>query len=568
MTSGKMSYKQASEVRKSGVLQQVSSRLLGGQSLGKSIKSSISSNLLAQSKGFKEQFDPLKMASSIGGPAGTALMGKLTGRSEEDIEYFMQQSGRKRNPFFVSEEDDDIDGEKKSGKKETLYESLGKLYNMFKKVLNSDKQDQRNTLSKSKANLNLMNSRHEEIVKVLKSLSGEKTEEVKRKIEEKQTEQKLTEEKPKPKKRTVRGKRSKRGKRVPGKKPSATKTTRKSDADVAQPGKTGATPKAPTPKTPPSPAPTPKAPTASPAGTSGAGRTAGVAIVGGASLYSKVASAESAGNNPDSYLLMNKANAEVGKNSNLIKRGAIDITTGKPFEKDLTEMTMGEVFDLGMRRRNYFKQSGAGAAAGKYQFMPATLEGFAKRAFGDNWRNEKYSAENQELLMKNLTEGNAAALKRAGVPVTDAALYLVHFSGNAQYAKKVLTAPDETSMASFMSPAVINANPSVARMTVGQYKSYLAKKGFDFKEVDLKEIDKTKPEGVSPTAVPPTPVQTDKNTGKVLNKESVDNKQTATGKIETSVNVVNTTVVNNNKKTVVPTGQRDNKSHMQRAQEQ
>lgn len=575
MASAKMSYKQASEVRKSGVLQQVSARLLGGQSLGKSIKSSISSNLLAQAKGFKEQLDPLKMASSIGGPAGTALIGKLTGRSDEDIEYFMEQSGRKRDPFFVDEKKEEFkEGEKTSGKgkKETLYDALGKLYNMFKKVLNSDKQDQRDALIRSKKDLNLMTARHEEIVKVLSSLTGEKAEEVKRKVEEKKTEEKKVEEKKKPeqkKKPTKPTKRRGPGRRPrAGRKPSASKVERKSDADVATPNTPGRPPAAP----PAGKPPTVKPPSASPAGPGRAGPAASVAIVGGASLYAKVAGAESAGNSPDSYLIMNKANAEVGKTSNYIRRGTIDVTTGQTFEKDLNEMTIGEVVDLGRRRGKYFKQSGAGAAAGKYQFMPDTLETFAKRAFGDNWRNEKYSSDNQELLMKNLTEGNAAGLKRAGVPVTDASLYLVHFSGNPQFAKKVLESPDETQMSSFMSPAVINANPSVARMSVGQYKAYLRKKGFDFKEVDLKEDGKTKPEGVPSTAVQPAPqpVPVEKSTGAVLNRESTDNRQNqqgAAGKKETSVNVVNTTVVNDSKKTVVQPP-KNNKSHMQRAQEQ
>ena len=67
-------------------------------------------------------------------------------------------------------------------------------------------------------------------------------------------------------------------------------------------------------------------------------------------------------------------------------------------------MTIPQVLQLADERGKKFNKSGMGKAAGKYQFMPGTLEGFAKRLTpgSDDWKNIKYNADTQEMLMKML----------------------------------------------------------------------------------------------------------------------------------------------------------------------
>jgi murein DD-endopeptidase MepM/ murein hydrolase activator NlpD len=201
-------------------------------------------------------------------------------------------------------------------------------------------------------------------------------------------------------------------------------------------------------------------------------------------LKVKISGKESAGSTDASYNIMNKGSGE--GNSNMVTTGNKDVD-GKPYQKNLTEMTIGEVVALGGKRSSYFKKSGMGAAAGKYQFMPDTISSMAQKALGGDWQKEPFSAQNQEKMMDSLIDYEAAQLKSAGVPVTDAGLYLVHFLGNGQAAAKILNAKDDEKMSNLLSSAAQNANPRIASMTVGQYKDSLksGKSGFDFKEIDI-----------------------------------------------------------------------------------
>lgn len=180
-----------------------------------------------------------------------------------------------------------------------------------------------------------------------------------------------------------------------------------------------------------------------------------------------------------------KKEGQAEGNTYVVKTGKPDVN-GKQYKKDLTEMTLGEVVKLAQSRSATFNRGGAGAAAGKYQFMPITVHDRGLKVFGKEWEKEKFSEENQEKMMDSLLENSADKLKKAGVPVTDANIYLVHFTGNADLASKLSKSKDDALMNSIISKSEILANPNVAKMTVGAYKEDLkAKTGFDFKEIDL-----------------------------------------------------------------------------------
>ena len=83
-------------------------------------------------------------------------------------------------------------------------------------------------------------------------------------------------------------------------------------------------------------------------------------------------------------------------------------------DRPLTQMTMGEVQDFGKnvlipatRNRSELGLAGTGkgsSAQGAFQITQQTLEEYAPRVIGSNWRNEPFSPENQERIAKAIFE--------------------------------------------------------------------------------------------------------------------------------------------------------------------
>jgi hypothetical protein len=228
-------------------------------------------------------------------------------------------------------------------------------------------------------------------------------------------------------------------------------------------------------------------------------------------VAARISKRESAGNSPDSFLLANYVGADKNNpkkphdiaGSNKIEKGNNDITTGKKFDKSLTDMSIGEVIELAERRAKYFGAGGAGSAMGKYQFIPITLKDRAPSALGKNWMNEPFSAANQEKMNLNLITHNAKQLQDANVPITDASLYMLHFFGNPWQAKMVLNGKDSDSMSDILDyywnkkdtkkrakqpPSA--ANPKVAALTVGEYKKQFLNQSFDYKPININDLGK------------------------------------------------------------------------------
>ncbi len=88
-------YEKAANTRKRGVLGTITSRLTSGQGIGQSIGGGISESFKARTTGLKEKFDPLNIAKMFTGNLGMAFLGKITGRSPEDMQYFANK-GRKK----------------------------------------------------------------------------------------------------------------------------------------------------------------------------------------------------------------------------------------------------------------------------------------------------------------------------------------------------------------------------------------------------------------------------------------------------------------------------------------
>jgi hypothetical protein len=92
------SYQEAARTRERGLLGNVTDSLLSGnRSITGSIGRGISKTFKAKVTGLKEKFDPMNIAKKLTGNTGAALIGRATGRSREDMEYFSGQSPRGRS---------------------------------------------------------------------------------------------------------------------------------------------------------------------------------------------------------------------------------------------------------------------------------------------------------------------------------------------------------------------------------------------------------------------------------------------------------------------------------------
>lgn len=116
------------------------------------------------------------------------------------------------------------------------------------------------------------------------------------------------------------------------------------------------------------------------------------------------------------------------------------------------------------------------SASGLYQFIRATWIGE-----GGAWGSDRAqafgglrpTAAEQLARAKTFTAKNAAALRRAGLPINKASLYAAHFFG-AGTAIKVIRADVSARADTLAGTAATNANPSILKgKTVGQFLTWL-----------------------------------------------------------------------------------------------
>lgn len=184
-TEKKMSYKQASQIRKKSLKDLITEKLVEDRGILTSIKSGISEKMQARSTGFKEKFDPLNIAKMLTGNLGSALLGRMTGRSKEDISYFAgdkKVKETKPKPAYVNEKLSKSDvglysaiseGNTQSMKKgDGIATILARMYNLIKaEQINSLKRHQ---IEKSfkKIREKEKEKRNKELIDVIKSLGS------------------------------------------------------------------------------------------------------------------------------------------------------------------------------------------------------------------------------------------------------------------------------------------------------------------------------------------------------------------------------------------------------------
>jgi hypothetical protein len=85
-----MDYSAAKSIRGTKLSSLIADKIISGGSIGSSIKGALSDRMKAKAMGAKERYDPLNIAKKLtgGGSLAPALLGRMMGRSKEDISYF------------------------------------------------------------------------------------------------------------------------------------------------------------------------------------------------------------------------------------------------------------------------------------------------------------------------------------------------------------------------------------------------------------------------------------------------------------------------------------------------
>lgn len=112
-------------------------------------------------------------------------------------------------------------------------------------------------------------------------------------------------------------------------------------------------------------------------------------------------------------------------------------------------------------------QSKSSSAGGLFQFVDKTWNAYGG---GDKFDPRTNADAGARLLRDNL-----AALRSSGLEPSAANAYLAHFAG-APSATRLLTSEDATPVSEVLSPAAIQANPFLGRMTVGDLRAWAERK--------------------------------------------------------------------------------------------
>jgi hypothetical protein len=116
------------------------------------------------------------------------------------------------------------------------------------------------------------------------------------------------------------------------------------------------------------------------------------------------------------------------------------------------------------------------SATGRYQFTEGTWNGLAQTHPELGLTPEgRTDPVQQERAIRAFTNDNIGTLRGKGLPINPGNLYASHFLG-AGGATDVLGLDDNTPMVSAVSPEVVQANPFLADMTVGDFKQWTASK--------------------------------------------------------------------------------------------
>ena len=134
-TDNKMSYQMAARLKNQPLGSVIADQLISGEGYGASIGKAIGLKTKARVTRLKAKFDPLNIAKFMTGGSrlGPAILGKMTGRSRKDIEYF---TGRAR-PVSTSTKIGKLEKDGGGGSS-GMDEMLNKIYDFMKQNREED----------------------------------------------------------------------------------------------------------------------------------------------------------------------------------------------------------------------------------------------------------------------------------------------------------------------------------------------------------------------------------------------------------------------------------------------
>jgi hypothetical protein len=183
----RLKYERARIVRRTGLSDLITSRLVSGQGIGRSVVGSIGEKISARTTGLKQAFDlrekldPLNIAKFLtgGSSLGPALLGRLLGRKQEDIEYFSgfgSRGGRRRRLGTASLISSALTGKKITPLPQDggVSDVANQLYGLFSEYFEQRKQEQAKRKAFEEENKNEDDRRHQEIINALMSIGAKK----------------------------------------------------------------------------------------------------------------------------------------------------------------------------------------------------------------------------------------------------------------------------------------------------------------------------------------------------------------------------------------------------------
>jgi hypothetical protein len=161
-----MEYSVAKSIRGRSLSSMVTQRIRSGEGVGSSIRGAISQKMKAKATGVKEKFDPMNVAKFLTGGSNLApaILGRLTGRSQRDINYF---SGGKKTatqigkPPSLGKIGDDSVG------------SLSELFTFMKRSHEQDLKMRETERSFQEEKANEEGRRHSEFIKILQDFANQ-----------------------------------------------------------------------------------------------------------------------------------------------------------------------------------------------------------------------------------------------------------------------------------------------------------------------------------------------------------------------------------------------------------
>jgi len=182
-----MSYQEARRIRETSLKDLILRNVDRGQGAFGAVGSALAERLnpskrfAAKVTGIKERFDPINIAKKLTGNVGAALVGRMMGRSQEDIRYF---SGRGRlGSYRGITQDNDLDnllpavytkvneGQKQKMKKgDSVADVLSKLYNLMKRNYRNEENRRELDINFKFKEQKKKDKRHKELIKAITGL--------------------------------------------------------------------------------------------------------------------------------------------------------------------------------------------------------------------------------------------------------------------------------------------------------------------------------------------------------------------------------------------------------------